>query len=1374
MTPDLRRFTHILALAALATSLVACPSAPERPPTWADEDTWDQEPDVVDNDAGDIDLDAFIPLVVDRIYANMDEATGGARVSIYGSGFEPGMIVTFGDAEGGYVLALDDTRLNVDVPEHEPGLVDVVVERLDGETATLIEAFLFRSPLKLTSVEPVEGLIAGGQVVTVRGEHFDEETKILIGGRQLIGPLMLDTQTLTGRVPARLKGWHGSVDVVASDGFEARTLSRAFEFHDTLEVSWLSPSSGSTDGGSYVALYGTGLGAETVVRVGGVVAEVFQTGRGDVMIVRTPPGHQGSVDLILTDPRQSITLPAAFAYVDSEQAEEAQILNAWPATADTEGGTQIALTVLGLSADATTETIEATVGGVEATVLEVRPIENLVVLSVPAGEVGATEIVVTTEAGELTTDTALVYATALHVETFSPGVVAPESLTPVVFQGRGFDEETRDLVDGVTVTPDAFTETELEVTLPESSPGRADILLTSGDDVFRIAAGLACRSAGTPTALAVSTPDGARSGGRLGRLFGEGFSSLVAPPEILVEGEPVEDVEIVDDAEIRFRAPAGEIGAVSVDADALGFLAMSYERFNPTVGYGGTSGGPMREALNVTVLDLFTRAPVDLAFVTLWDDLDTPYQGLTNARGQVTFSTAGMGAPQMVTAGKDQYSTSSIVEFDARNATLMLIPLTSAPPSPGPPGGLGPQELPDGTLSGEVIAIDKYMLPPPGECDPKLGAGTLPAGSDLCQSCQSDEDCSDAGARCVDLGDQGPRCTTACDTDADCPNNFMCTGVGGAGIQCIPSPGDKTIWCGTTIPDVFSRDTMPYGDFAQDPTTYTFQTPPGEHAVVCLGGFSDPDSGVFKPLLMGVRRHVFTMPGDYVGAQDIVLDIPLNRSMRLRLDDPPIGPGAMNQHRVDIFIDLGPDGLFPMPQQIIGEDVTGIVELSGFPAAFADSLYDASYTIFGAAETPETLEGLSGTGSYTLHRHITAVHDDAVFEVFDVGARITSTGITHDIRAMDGPGNEWAWAVGDEGKVLAWSGTWWALQQAPTQATLTGVYARSTVDVWAVGERGAVVHWNGLVWSDVEVPGGLESAAWSAVDGHQDGTVWLLGDQGAWRVQDEVWTAVDLGAGAEPGELRDMWVAGPNEVWFVGEDGLIRQVLGTHPTTMDVFGADLLAIDGSPNGDIWAVGARGRVLRYNGEVWFDYLPVTRRDLHAIHASAPDAVWASGDAGAILRWDGEGWVVHTEVDHVDLRGIHVTSEGRVLSGGMHVLVIGPILRVPRATNPVEAGAFSGLELAWSLEEGHEATFTYLQMTEGQGFPFWILMVKGGRQTVPLPDLQAMWGLQAVWQGPGFMRFVRVYMPEFDMNAHDNTELSPYLWRSWSNHDVPVVW
>ncbi len=669
------------------------------------------------------------------------------------------------------------------------------------------------------------------------------------------------------------------------------------------------------------------------------------------------------------------------------------------------------------------------------------------------------------------------------------------------------------------------------------------------------------------------------------------------------------------------------------------------------------------------------------------------------------------------------------------------------------------------------------MLIPPGKCDPKLDAGTILAGSNICDECVDDADCSGAGARCVDIGDDGRRCTTACETDADCPGGFSCTGVGFGRIQCLPSPGERAFWCGTTIPDVFSRTPDTFGEFADSLEAYTFTTEPGEHAVVCMGGYRDVDTGVFTPLLMGVRRHVFTMPGDVVGAQDVVLDIPLTETLRLRLDDPPSGPGQANQHRVDVFIDLGSDGVFPMPQRGEGEDLTTL-ELPNFPAAFEESLYDATYSIYAAAYTPEALQGLSNEGSFVLIEDITAVLDDAVFEIFDEGAKVTSTGITNDANAMYGTADGRVWAVGDEGRILVWDGTWWALQQAPTTVSFRGVWGRSASDAWAVGDSGAIMRWDGLVWSQLgDIPAALEGASWWGVFGHPSAGVFLVGDRGVWLVSEvQGWREIAVPPTVGTGQVRAVWGSqAGDDVWFVGDGGLVlRWTGGTSTAHTDLGGEDLLAVDGAGPTDVWAVGRRGRIVHWDGIRWFDYLPLTRRDLRAVHARSEYDVWAVGDAGAVLQWKDVRWRAHSEVEHVDLRGVRVTPDGRVLAGGVHTLLVGPFLTIPEPVNPTPLGVLLGLELEWDVGTGPEASFTFMQLTEGTGFPFWMLMVDGYRTTVPLPDTQAAAGIGAIWSGPGLMRMIRVYKPGFDIDQYNNTQLSQYLWRSWSTVDFQVSW
>src|SRR5690606_13271884 len=248
-------------------------------------------------------------------------------------------------------------------------------------------------------------------------------------------------------------------------------------------------------------------------------------------------------------------------------------------------------------------------------------------------------------------------------------------------------------------------------------------------------------------------------------------------------------------------------------------------------------------------------------------------------------------------------------------------------------GGGGPTRLEDSVLMGKVTGLDKYVVLPPGNCDNK----TIEDGvRTLCEPCVADGDCVGAGARCTALGDQGSRCTTACVVDGDCPEGFVCQGVAHDAVQCIPNPGRRAAQCSVTQPDVFASPQGPASvGVTNDSGTYQLGSRPGEYAVVCLGGYEDYDTKEVIPQLMGVRRHVFALPGDVVAQQDVRLDIPLTRTLRVRLDDAPVGRPETALHTVDVFLDFGADGVFHMPATGSGVDVNEFT-LDYFPERFAE------------------------------------------------------------------------------------------------------------------------------------------------------------------------------------------------------------------------------------------------------------------------------------------------------------------------------------------------------------------------------------------------------------------------------------------------------
>ncbi|HRE89683.1 MAG TPA: IPT/TIG domain-containing protein [Myxococcota bacterium] len=159
-------------------------------------------PDSGLTDADVADGEVFVPLELHRIYQTTGEPEGGERVAIYGAGFQPGAIVTFDGEPADAVLVLDEGQLNATVPTHSPGLVDVTVTLPDGQSATLESAYLYVGPLELYTINPTVSSVDGGVEVEVQGLGFDDDTRILIGGRMLEDQRRLDDTTAARSRPA--------------------------------------------------------------------------------------------------------------------------------------------------------------------------------------------------------------------------------------------------------------------------------------------------------------------------------------------------------------------------------------------------------------------------------------------------------------------------------------------------------------------------------------------------------------------------------------------------------------------------------------------------------------------------------------------------------------------------------------------------------------------------------------------------------------------------------------------------------------------------------------------------------------------------------------------------------------------------------------------------------------------------------------------------------------------------------------------------------------------------------------------------------------------------------------------------------------------
>jgi hypothetical protein len=119
--------------------------------------------------------------------------------------------------------------------------------------------------------------------------------------------------------------------------------------------------------------------------------------------------------------------------------------------------------------------------------------------------------------------------------------------------------------------------------------------------------------------------------------------------------------------------------------------------------------------------------------------------------------------------------------------------------------------------------------------------------------------------------------------------------------------------------------------------------------------------------------------------------------------------------------------------------------------------------------------------------------------------------------------------------------------------------------------------------------------------------------------------------------LRAAWAAAPNDVWAVGDGGLVLHYDGEAFRREAILTTqDLLAVHGSSASDVWVAGETGAMLHYDGSAWSMQDLTMLIDasggamtgvLHGVFAAAPDAVWAvghSGVAAVIAHYDGERW------------------------------------------------------------------------------------------------------------------------------------------------------
>jgi hypothetical protein len=240
----------------------------------------------------------------------------------------------------------------------------------------------------------------------------------------------------------------------------------------------------------------------------------------------------------------------------------------------------------------------------------------------------------------------------------------------------------------------------------------------------------------------------------------------------------------------------------------------------------------------------------------------------------------------------------------------------------------------------------------------------------------------------------------------------------------------------------------------------------------------------------------------------------------------------------------------------------------------------------------------------------------------------TSTTLT-DV-TTDGSG---AIVVGEDGSA------WRVLQGAPDRldtgvtADLTGLWAAPGGDpLFAVGYAGSVLRFEEGAFVRKDDPA-LGTTNFEDLDGSADDLT-AVSITGAFRYDGTAWS---FESNVFNRSLRAVHVDDRGVAWAVGDNGTIaRRSEGDWEQLPAPSGADLRDVDG--DGDqVWIVGNRGTVLRWDGAAFVNVDTDTNVNLSGVWVAPSGRVYVVGSNGTALRWDPELEVEDPDPDDTDVPG-----------------------------------------------------------------------------------------------------------------------------------------
>jgi len=152
----------------------------------------------------------------------------------------------------------------------------------------------------VTSVNPMAGLLVGGNTVLINGLNLSAATLVSFGG--VSANIVSNTSTqLAVIAPARATAGPVTVQVTNAFGTSPVSAASTYTYAGSLPtVTSVTPASGPSTGGTTVVLFGNTFTGLLAVTFGGVIAPSAVANEPGKITVVSPPNVTGTVDVLVT------------------------------------------------------------------------------------------------------------------------------------------------------------------------------------------------------------------------------------------------------------------------------------------------------------------------------------------------------------------------------------------------------------------------------------------------------------------------------------------------------------------------------------------------------------------------------------------------------------------------------------------------------------------------------------------------------------------------------------------------------------------------------------------------------------------------------------------------------------------------------------------------------------------------------------------------------------------------------------------------------------------------------------------------------------------------------------------------------------------